>query len=74
MLGMLGSHPDAAFDDGLAVARRYLQRVGRLAAPQNAVQDGVRIGQWLAISGASDDGRAPRTRARTTGVGPVVEA
>ncbi|MGW1997454.1 Helicase associated domain protein [Embleya sp. NPDC001921] len=48
MLGMVWSHPDAAFDDGLAVARRYLERVGHLAAPQNAVQDGVRVGQWLA--------------------------
>ncbi|MFI1386687.1 Helicase associated domain protein [Embleya sp. NPDC020886] len=48
MLGMVWSHPDAAFDDGLAVARRYVERVGHLAAPQNAVQDGVRIGQWLA--------------------------
>ncbi|MFE2867029.1 Helicase associated domain protein [Embleya sp. NPDC059259] len=48
MLGMVWSHPDAAFDDGLATARRYVERVGHLAAPQNAVQDGVRIGQWLA--------------------------
>ncbi|MFF7251558.1 Helicase associated domain protein [Embleya sp. NPDC008237] len=48
MLGMVWSHPDAAFEDGLAVARRYVERVGHLAAPQNAVQDGVRIGQWLA--------------------------
>ncbi|MFI1386698.1 helicase associated domain-containing protein [Embleya sp. NPDC020886] len=48
MLGMVWSHPDAAFDDGLATARRYVGRVGHLAAPQNAVQDGVRIGQWLA--------------------------
>ncbi|MFI1585284.1 Helicase associated domain protein [Embleya sp. NPDC020630] len=48
MLGMVWSHPDAAFDDGLAVARRYVERVGHLAAPQGAVQDGVRIGQWLA--------------------------
>jgi len=48
MLGMVWSHPDAAFDDGLATSRRYLQRTGHLAAPQNAVQDGVRVGQWLA--------------------------
>ncbi|MFE3206278.1 helicase associated domain-containing protein, partial [Embleya sp. NPDC059237] len=48
MLGMVWSHPDAAFEDGLAVARRYVERVGHLAAPQGAVQDGVRIGQWLA--------------------------
>ncbi|OPC76468.1 hypothetical protein B4N89_46335 [Embleya scabrispora] len=48
MLGMVWSHPDAAFDDGLATARRYLERVGHLAAPQGAVQDGVRVGQWLA--------------------------
>ncbi|MGW9210949.1 Helicase associated domain protein [Embleya sp. NPDC055664] len=48
MLGMVWSHPDAAFDDGLAVARRYVERVGHLAAPQGAVQDGVRVGQWLA--------------------------
>jgi len=48
MLGMVWSHPDAAFDDGLTTARRYLRCVGHLAAPQNAVQDGVRVGQWLA--------------------------
>ncbi|MFF7249837.1 Helicase associated domain protein [Embleya sp. NPDC008237] len=48
MLGMVWSHPDAAFEDGLAVARRWAQRHGHLAAPQGAFQDGVRIGQWLA--------------------------
>ncbi|WP_406277154.1 Helicase associated domain protein [Embleya sp. NBC_00896] len=48
MLGMVWSHPDAAFDDGLAVARRYVERVGHLAAPPGAVQDGIRVGQWLA--------------------------
>ncbi|MFI6588156.1 helicase associated domain-containing protein [Embleya sp. NPDC050493] len=48
MLGMLWSHPDAAFDDRLAVARRYVERVGHLAAPQGAVRDGVRVGQWPA--------------------------
>ncbi|WP_331768201.1 helicase associated domain-containing protein [Embleya sp. NBC_00896] len=48
MLGMVWSHPDAAFEDGLAVARRWAQRHGHLAAPQSAFQDGVRVGQWLA--------------------------
>ncbi|MFI6582915.1 Helicase associated domain protein [Embleya sp. NPDC050493] len=48
MLGMVWNHPDAAFDDGLAIARRWAQRHGHLAAPQGAVQDGVRVGQWLA--------------------------
>ncbi|MFE5325534.1 Helicase associated domain protein [Embleya sp. NPDC056575] len=65
MLGMVWSHPDAAFEDGLAVARRYVERVGHLAAPQGAVQDGVRVGQWLANQRRAGvlDARPERRRA-----------
>ncbi|MFF7251509.1 Helicase associated domain protein [Embleya sp. NPDC008237] len=65
MLGMVWNHPDAAFDDGLAIARRWAQRHGHLAAPQGAVQDGVRVGQWLANQrrGGVLDGRPEREAA-----------
>ncbi|MGV9523154.1 Helicase associated domain protein [Streptomyces griseus] len=47
-LGMVWSVADAAFRKKLAAARAYHAKHATLAAPKDAVTDGVAVGQWLA--------------------------
>ncbi|MER6450826.1 DEAD/DEAH box helicase [Streptomyces venezuelae] len=47
-LGMVWSHPDHAFSEGLSVARAYHSVHGHLAAPREAAVDGYPLGTWLA--------------------------
>ncbi|MFI1227578.1 MULTISPECIES: Helicase associated domain protein [unclassified Streptomyces] len=47
-LGMIWSVADAAFWKKLASARAYHAKHATLAAPKDAVTDGVAVGQWLA--------------------------
>ncbi|MEU0002583.1 Helicase associated domain protein, partial [Streptomyces microflavus] len=47
-VGMIWSVGDAAFWKNLAAARAYMAAHGSLAAPKNAMVDGVAVGQWLA--------------------------
>ncbi|WP_308295210.1 Helicase associated domain protein [Streptomyces sp. PSAA01] len=47
-LGMVWSVTDARFYKNLAAARVYFAVHGTLAAPKDAVVDGVPVGQWLA--------------------------
>ncbi|WP_329072204.1 DEAD/DEAH box helicase [Streptomyces sp. NBC_01429] len=47
-LGMIWSVADAGFWKKLSAARTYHAAHGSLAAPKNAVIDGVAVGQWLA--------------------------
>lgn len=47
-LGMVWSHPDHVFNEGLSVAGVYFTLHGHLAAPQRAAVDGYPIGTWLA--------------------------
>lgn len=47
-LGMIWSVADAAFSKKLASARAYHAKHATLAAPKDAVTDGVAVGQWLA--------------------------
>ncbi|MEU3910404.1 Helicase associated domain protein [Streptomyces sp. NPDC029721] len=47
-LGMVWSHPDHAFSEGLSVARAYYSVHGHLAAPREAAVDGYPLGTWLA--------------------------
>ncbi|MBK5993329.1 Helicase associated domain protein, partial [Streptomyces sp. MBT58] len=47
-VGMIWSVGDAAFWKNLGAARAYYAANGSLAAPKNAVMDGVAVGQWLA--------------------------
>ncbi|MFJ6614817.1 Helicase associated domain protein [Streptomyces sp. NPDC091289] len=47
-LGMIWSVADAAFRQKLASARAYHAKHATLAAPKDAVTDGVAVGQWLA--------------------------
>ncbi|MGW4690435.1 Helicase associated domain protein [Streptomyces sp. NPDC004244] len=47
-LGMVWSHPDHTFNEGLSVARAYHTVHGHLAAPRAAAVDGYPLGTWLA--------------------------
>ncbi|MFJ5779515.1 Helicase associated domain protein [Streptomyces sp. NPDC093094] len=46
-LGMVWSHHDVAWEEGLAVARSYAAVHGHLLPPTNAVWDGYPIGVWI---------------------------
>ncbi|MGY4966233.1 Helicase associated domain protein, partial [Streptomyces sp. 900105245] len=46
-LGMVWSHYDVAWDEGLAAARGWAAENGHLAAPTDATIGGYRVGIWL---------------------------
>ncbi|MEU1711109.1 Helicase associated domain protein [Streptomyces sp. NPDC005706] len=46
-LGMVWSHYDVAWDEGLAAAREWAQEHGHLAAPADATHAGYRVGLYL---------------------------
>ncbi|MFI6645955.1 helicase associated domain-containing protein [Streptomyces sp. NPDC050504] len=45
-LGMVWSHHELAFEEGLAVARSYAEAHGHCLPPENAVWEGHTIGLW----------------------------
>ncbi|MEU9587098.1 DEAD/DEAH box helicase [Streptomyces werraensis] len=46
-LGMIWSHFDVAWEEGLAVARGWAEENGHLLAPTDATYQGYRVGIWL---------------------------
>ncbi|MEU5117180.1 Helicase associated domain protein [Streptomyces longwoodensis] len=46
-LGMIWSHYDVAWEEGLAAARGWATEYGHLLAPTNATHQGYRVGLWL---------------------------
>ncbi|MFD8373491.1 Helicase associated domain protein [Streptomyces sp. NPDC059688] len=46
-LGMVWSHYDVAWEEGLAAARGWAKEHGHLAAPTDATFQGYRVGIWL---------------------------
>ncbi|MFJ5521100.1 Helicase associated domain protein [Streptomyces griseoluteus] len=46
-LGMVWSHFDVAWEEGLAVARGWAAEAGHLLAPLDATYQGYRVGIWL---------------------------
>ncbi|MFE9453704.1 Helicase associated domain protein [Streptomyces sp. NPDC006739] len=46
-LGMVWSHFDVAWDEGLAAARAWAAEHGHLLAPQDAAHQGFKVGIWL---------------------------
>ncbi|MGW4105869.1 Helicase associated domain protein [Streptomyces sp. NPDC004976] len=46
-LGMVWSHFDVAWDEGLAAARGWAAEAGHLLAPLDATYQGYRVGIWL---------------------------
>ncbi|MFG2631817.1 Helicase associated domain protein [Streptomyces sp. NPDC048473] len=74
-LGMVWSVTDARFYKNLSAARVYHAVHGTLAAPKDAVADGVAVGQWLAnlrkpqgLGG--DEERAQERRRALTAIDP----
>lgn len=47
MLGMVWSHFDVAWEEGLAAARGWVAENGHLLAPLDATYQGYRVGIWL---------------------------
>ncbi|MFG2567127.1 Helicase associated domain protein [Streptomyces sp. NPDC048567] len=46
-LGMVWSHYDVAWEEGLSAARGWAAEAGHLLAPTDAVHQGYRVGIWL---------------------------
>ncbi|MGW0883483.1 Helicase associated domain protein [Streptomyces sp. NPDC002671] len=46
-LGMIWSHSDVAWEEGLAAARAWAAEHGHLLAPHDATHQGFRVGIWL---------------------------
>ncbi|MFD9768618.1 Helicase associated domain protein [[Kitasatospora] papulosa] len=74
-LGMVWSVADAGFWKNLTAARAYHAVHGTLAAPKDAVVEGVAVGQWLAnlrkAGGlGKDQGRAEERRAALEAIDP----
>ncbi|WP_406466542.1 helicase associated domain-containing protein [Streptomyces sp. NBC_01594] len=46
-LGMIWSHYDVAWEEGLTAARGWATEHGHLLAPHNATHQGAKIGTWL---------------------------
>ncbi|MGW4231193.1 Helicase associated domain protein [Streptomyces sp. NPDC004980] len=74
-VGMIWSVADAGFRKNLTAARAYHEVHGTLAAPKDAVVEGVAVGQWLAnlrkAGGlGKDTDRAALRRAALEGIDP----
>ncbi|MFD9789302.1 Helicase associated domain protein, partial [[Kitasatospora] papulosa] len=74
-LGMVWSVADAGFWKNLTAARAYHTLHGTLAAPKDAMVEGVAVGQWLAnlrkAGGlGKDQGRAEERRAALEAIDP----
>ncbi|MFF3359236.1 helicase associated domain-containing protein [Streptomyces sp. NPDC002917] len=46
-LGMIWSHYDVAWEQGLTAARAWAAENGHLLAPHNATHQGIKVGTWL---------------------------
>ncbi|MFI5756824.1 Helicase associated domain protein [Streptomyces sp. NPDC051569] len=67
-LGMIWSHRDVAFEEGLAAARGWAAGHGHLLAPPDAVWQGYPVGTWL------KNQRGAARRAQSAGSGGPGEA
>jgi superfamily II DNA or RNA helicase len=75
-LGMVWSHFDVAWEEGLAAARGWAAESGHLLAPLDATYKGHRVGIWLknARAAARKAAEAERRRAEGLPVGSVAGA
>ncbi|MEV5600885.1 Helicase associated domain protein [Streptomyces sp. NPDC052299] len=67
-LGMVWSHYDIAWDEGLAAARGWAAQAGHLLAPTDAVFQGYRVGIWLKNARAAARRAAENERQRAEGL------
>ncbi|GGX97008.1 helicase [Streptomyces minutiscleroticus] len=72
-LGMVWSHSDVAWEEGLAAARGWAAEHGHLLAPLDATYQGYRVGIWLKNQRAAAR-RADEIEQRRAGGGPVGSA
>ncbi|MFE0872950.1 DEAD/DEAH box helicase [Streptomyces rochei] len=75
-LGMVWSHFDVAWEEGLAAARGWAAEAGHLLAPTDATYNGYRVGIWLKNQRAAARKAAEVEQRRTEGlpVGSVAGA
>ncbi|WUT01646.1 Helicase associated domain protein (plasmid) [Streptomyces sp. NBC_00708] len=67
-LGMVWSHYDVAWDEGLAAARGWAAQAGHLLAPTDAVHQGYRVGIWLKNARAAARKAATNEQRRVEGL------
>ncbi|MCX4451737.1 DEAD/DEAH box helicase [Streptomyces sp. NBC_01789] len=67
-LGMVWSHYDVAWDEGLAAARGWAAQAGHLLAPTDAVFQGYRVGIWLKNARAAARKAAANEQRRAEGL------
>ncbi|MFJ4585182.1 DEAD/DEAH box helicase [Streptomyces echinatus] len=72
-LGMVWSHYDVAWEEGLAAARGWAAENGHLAAPTDATYKGYRVGIWLKNARAAARKAAEIEQRRAEGL-PVQSA
>ncbi|MFF4846176.1 DEAD/DEAH box helicase [Streptomyces collinus] len=72
-LGMVWSHHDIAWEDGLTAAREWAQKHGHLAAPTDATYQGYKVGIWLKNARAAARKAAEIEQRRAEGL-PVASA
>lgn len=72
-LGMVWSHYDVAWEEGLAAARGWAAEAGHLLAPTDATYQGYRVGIWLKNQRAAARKAAGIEQRRVRGL-PVVSA
>ncbi|NEC65990.1 DEAD/DEAH box helicase [Streptomyces sp. SID9727] len=67
-LGMVWSHYDVAWEEGLGAARGWAAEAGHLLAPTDAVFQGYRVGIWLKNARAAARRAAANEQRRTEGL------
>jgi superfamily II DNA or RNA helicase len=72
-LGMVWSHFDVAWEEGLAAARGWAAEAGHLLAPLDATHQGYRVGIWLKNARAAARKAAENGQRRAEGL-PVESA
>ncbi|NED14571.1 DEAD/DEAH box helicase [Streptomyces sp. SID9124] len=67
-LGMVWSHYDVAWEEGLSAARGWAAKAGHLLAPTDAVFQGYRVGIWLKNARAAARRAAGNEQRRAEGL------
>ncbi|WP_405826379.1 Helicase associated domain protein [Streptomyces sp. NBC_00838] len=67
-LGMIWSHYDVAWEEGLAAARGWAAEHGHLLAPLNATHQGAKVGIWLKNCRAAARNSAENEKRRAEGL------
>ncbi|WP_073862210.1 DEAD/DEAH box helicase [Streptomyces sp. CB01249] len=67
-LGMVWSHYDVAWEEGLSAARGWAAEAGHLLAPTDAVHQGYRVGIWLKNARAAARKAAANEQRRAEGL------